>query len=277
MIKAVPILKWAGGKRQLLERILPLIPNDYNRYFEPFLGAGAVLLAIQPRRAIVNDTNTELINVYHVIKDTPDELINILKKYDQQHCKEFYYKIRDIDRDSVRFENLSVVEKAARTIYLNRTCYNGLYRVNKAGHFNTPIGRNTVVKIVNENGIRKISEYLNENELRIMSTDYREALKGIRKKDFVFLDPPYYPTGKDSFIRYGSRIFGKESQEDLKRYCDVLNGREIRFIQTNACCDEIKELYKEYRIIEVDVRRSINAKAEGRKDKEVIILNYWGE
>lgn len=274
MNKTAPILKWAGGKRQLLTQILPHIPNDYNRYFEPFLGAGAVLFELQPKRATINDTNAELINVYQVIKDNPDELIKLLKEYDKQHCKDFYYNIRDIDRDSVKFQKLSEVEKASRTIYLNRTCYNGLYRVNSAGCFNTPMGHNTTIQIVNENGIRAINEYLNKYEIRILNTDYREALKRVRKTDFVFLDPPYYPTGKDYFIRYDSSLFGIENQEELKKMCDRLTNRGIRFIQTNSCCDGIKKLYEEYRIIEVDVRRSINTKVEGRKDKEVIILNY---
>ena len=274
MSKTVPILKWAGGKRQLLPQIIPLIPKDYNRYFEPFLGAGAVLFELQPQKAIVNDTNPELMNVYRVIKDYPDELIEILQKYDAQHCKDFYYAVRNVDRESDRFDRLSFIEKAARTIYLNRTCYNGLYRVNRAGCFNTPIGHNSVIRIVNEPGIWEINKYLNDNEISILNTDYIEALKGVRKRDFVFLDPPYYPTRKDSFIRYDSSLFGVGSQVELKECCDRLNDRGVRFIQTNSCCEEIKELYKEYRIIEVDVRRSINAKVEGRKDKEVIILNY---
>lgn len=274
MSKTVPILKWAGGKRQLLPQIIPLIPQDYNRYFEPFLGAGAVLFELQPKKAIVSDTNPELMNVYRVIKDYPDELIEILQKYDAQHCKDFYYAVRNVDRESDRFDRLSFIEKAARTIYLNRTCYNGLYRVNRAGCFNTPIGHNSVIRIVNEPGIWEINKYLNDNEISILNTDYIEALKGVRKRDFVFLDPPYYPTRKDSFIRYDSSLFGVGSQVELKECCDRLNDRGVRFIQTNSCCEEIKELYKEYRIIEVDVRRSINAKVEGRKDKEVIILNY---
>ena len=266
MSKTAPILKWAGGKRQLLSQLLPLIPNDYNRYFEPFLGAGAVLFELQPKRAIVNDTNSELMNVYHVIKNFPNELILLLKKYDKQHCKEFYYEIRSLDHNPQKFQKLTEVEKASRTIYLNRTCYNGLYRVNREGQFNTPMGHNTAIQIVNEGGIRTISDYLNANEIRLLNSDYRQALKGARKTDFVFLDPPYYPTGKDYFIRYDSNVFGIDSQKELKKVCDRLTERGIRFVQTNSCCEGIKELYKEYRLIEVDVRRSINAKVEGRKD-----------
>lgn len=274
MNRIAPILKWAGGKRQLLPQIIPLIPDNINRYFEPFLGAGAVLFELQPGRAVVNDTNAELINVYSTIKNNVDELVEILKQHDKNHCKEFYYEIRNIDRNNEKYQLMSDTQKAARTIYLNRTCYNGLYRVNNAGYFNTPLGRNTTMQIVNENGIRSISEYLRKNEIKFLCGDYKTAMKGMRKADFVFLDPPYYPIAKDSFVRYDSSPFGIRKQEELKKQCDVLNDRGIRFIQTNSDCDEIKELYKNYHLIEVDVRRSINAKVEGRKDKEIIITNY---
>ena len=269
-----PVLKWAGGKRQLLSVLMPLIPNDYNRYFEPFLGAGAVLFELQPSKAIVNDTNTELINVYNVIKDSSEELISLLYQYDKEHGEKFYYSIRNLDRDQNGFSLLSDVEKAARTVYLNRTCYNGLYRVNRKGFFNTPLGHNSSIQIVNEKSIRAISDYLNKNSIKILNGDYKKAIKGIRKNDFVFLDPPYYPIKKDYFLRYGSNLFGEEEQKDLKECCDILNQKGIRFIQTNSNCDEVKELYKDYRHIEVDVRRCINAKVDGRKDKELIIMNY---
>ena len=269
-----PVLKWAGGKRQLLPELIPLIPDDYGRYYEPFLGAGAVLFELQPHKAIVNDTNCELINVYNVIKSEPEELISLLRKYDKKHDGSFYYMIRNLDREKEKFELLSEVEKAARTVYLNRTCYNGLYRVNRSGCFNTPIGRNSSIQIVNEKSIRSIHEYLNKHDVKILCGDYKTAIKGIRKTDFVFIDPPYYPVGKDYFNRYDCDIFGVQEQEYLKETCDRLNQRGIRFIQTNSNCKEIRELYKEYRLIEVDVRRSINAKVEGRKDKELIILNY---
>lgn len=121
MSKLTPILKWAGGKRQLLSEIIPLVPQEFEYYYEPFVGAGAVLLDLQPQKAVVNDTNTDLINVYYIIKHQPNELIKLLKEYETSHCEEFYYKMRNIDRDIVTFSNLPIVEKAARTIYLNRT------------------------------------------------------------------------------------------------------------------------------------------------------------
>jgi DNA adenine methylase len=169
---------------------------------------------------------------------------------------------------------LPIVEKAARTIYLNRTCYNGLYRVNKQGFFNTPIGRNSSIQIVNEKGILGISEYLNMAKVEILNGDYHIPLQIATKNDFVFLDPPYYPTNKDSFLRYDVSPFGIQEQLDLKEVCDQLNEKNIRFIETNSDCEEIRKLYSEYRQIEVDVRRCINAKVNGRRGKELIICNY---
>ena len=274
MSKISPILKWAGGKRQLLPQIMPLIPKDINTYYEPFLGAGAVLFELQPKKAIVNDTNAELINVYEVIRDNPTQLIERLKEYERKHEESFYYKIRNVDRDVETFKTWSKLEKATRTIYLNRTCYNGLYRVNKSGFFNTPIGRNSSIQIVNEKGILAISDYINASEITFLNTDYKEAIKGIKKKDFVFFDPPYFPTNKDSFLRYDSSYFGEEAQKELKKTCDKLKNRGIRFIETNSNCQEIQELYSDYTQIEVDVRRCINAKADGRRGKEIIICNF---
>lgn len=274
MSKISPILKWAGGKRQLLPQIIPLIPNVFINYYEPFVGAGAVLFELQPRKAIINDANSELMNVYYIIKTQPKELVALLKEYEQKHCNDFYYSIRNADRKIEAFRGLSKLEKAARTIYLNRTCYNGLYRVNKSGFFNTPVGRNSSIQIVNEKGIVEISNYLNNADITLMNGDYRDSLKGVRKNDFVFLDPPYYPTNKDSFLRYDSSYFGAKAQEELKMVCDLLTKKGIRFIETNSDCPEIRELYSDYTQFEVDVRRCINAKSDGRRGKEIIICNY---
>lgn len=274
MSKISPILKWAGGKRQLLSEIIPLVPSSFDAYYEPFVGAGAVLLALQPQKAIVNDANTELITVYEVIRDNPSELIDLLKQHEAKHNKEHYYLIRDLDRHEDAFSSLDKITKAARTIYLNRTCFNGLYRVNQKGYFNTPMGRNTSIQIVNEVGIQKISQYLNSANITFLNSDYHFALETVSSGDFVFLDPPYFPTSRDSFVRYDMSPFGIEEQHELKKVCDQLTQKGIRFIETNSDCDEIRELYSDYRLIEIDVRRSINARVDGRRGKELIILNY---
>lgn len=274
MNKITPILKWAGGKRQLLSEIVPLMPMNYTKYYEPFVGAGAVLLDQQPKRAIINDTNSELINVYQTIKSQPEELITLLREYEEKHSTNFYYEVRDMDRNTETFTNISSLEKAARTIYLNRTCYNGLYRVNKKGWFNTPIGRNSTITIVNADGIREISKYLNSADITMLNGDYREALGGITRRDFVFIDPPYYPMKTDSFLRYATGCFGVEQQKELKELCDKLTKKGVRLMQTNSDCDEIRELYTGYNLVEVNVRRCINAHVDGRRGKELIICNY---
>ena len=274
MSKISPILKWAGGKRQLLSDIIPLVPLDFDTYYEPFVGAGAVLLELQPPKAIVNDANTELIIVYEVIRDNPCELVDLLREHEAKHNKEYYYQTRDLDRDGETFASLDKIVKAARTIYLNRTCFNGLYRVNKKGYFNTPMGKNSSIQIVNESGIQKISLYLNSANVTFLNSDYHCAIETVSAGDFVFLDPPYFPTNRDSFVRYDMSPFGIEEQHELKKACDQLTQKGIRFIETNSDCDEIRELYSDYRLIEIDVRRSINAKVDGRRGKELIILNY---
>ena len=274
MSKLIPILKWAGGKRQLLSQIVPLMPEKYTKYYEPFVGAGAVLFDQQPKRAIINDTNTELINVYQMIKEQPEELIDLLGQYEKNHSKEYYYEVRERDRDAVAFASISSLEKAARTIYLNRTCYNGLYRVNKKGWFNTPIGKNSVITIVNAEAIREMSKYLNKADITLLNGDYKQALGGITKRDFVFIDPPYYPMKVDSFLRYDADNFGVEEQGRLKDLCDKLTQKGVRLMQTNSDCDEIREMYSNYHLVEVDVRRCINAHIDGRRGKELIIYNY---
>lgn len=227
----------------------------------------------QPKRAIVNDTNSELINVY-LVKDNPEELISILKKHDKRHSSEYYYKIRNLDRNEAKFKKMTQVEKAARTIYLNRTCFNGLYRVNKNGWFNTPIGRNSTLEIVNENGILGMSEYLNKSEITILNDDYKKAFVHATKRDFVFLDPPYYPMKTDSFLRYATCGFGIKEQVELKEICDKLTRKGIRLMQTNSDCQEIRDMYSDYKLVEVSVRRSINAYPDRRRGKELIICNY---
>ncbi len=174
-----PFLKWVGGKRQLLGELVPLIksmcPNSAT-YVEPFLGGGAVLFALQPSKAIVNDLNSELINVYEVVRDEPDGLIELLTEHERLHCEEYFYRVRALDR-AENFSELSNVERAARMIYLNRTCFNGLYRVNSAGYFNVPFGRYKNPAIVNEQTLRAASEYLKSNDVTICNEDYRTLLE----------------------------------------------------------------------------------------------------
>ena len=198
-----PVLKWVGGKRQLLNDIIPMIPKNCSTYVEPFIGGGAVLFELQPKKAIINDFNSELINVYTVIRDYPEELIKELQFHKDNYTSEHFYAVREYDRKPEFFSQMTPIQKAARVIYLNKTCYNGLYRVNSAGQFNSPYGKYKNPNIVNETVIRAMSKYFNKNNIVIKNEDFKEALKGLRRGAFVYLDPPYMPiSSSSSFTGY---------------------------------------------------------------------------
>ncbi|HEO6894912.1 TPA: Dam family site-specific DNA-(adenine-N6)-methyltransferase, partial [Streptococcus agalactiae] len=217
-----PVVKWVGGKRQLLPEIKKYIPSKISTYVEPFLGGGAVLFELQPKKAIVNDFNSELINVYQVIKDNPEELIFSLENHKQLNNEDYYYKIRGLDRTE-GFDDLTNVEKASRILYLNKTCYNGLFRVNRSGQFNTPYGKYKNPNIVNEVTIRAMSKYLNKNSIKLMNGDYKEALKNLRKGAFVYFDPPYLPiSSSSSFTGYTENGFDIDKQIELRDECKKL-------------------------------------------------------
>ena len=270
-----PFLKWAGGKRKLLSKIQNYIPKKFSIYHEPFVGGGAVLFYLLPKKAIVSDVSEELINVYRVIKNNIDELIEDLERHKNE--KEYYYKIRALDRENT-FNSLSNVRKASRIIYLNKTCYNGLFRVNKKGYFNVPFGRYKNPDIINEDNLRSVSQYLNENEIEIINTDFENALINVKKGDFVYLDPPYHPISEtSSFTSYTNNGFNEQEQIRLKKVCDRLNKIGCKFLLSNSDSNLVMDLYKDYEktIEKVQVPRSINCKASGRgKINEVLIRNY---
>ncbi len=269
-----PIVKWVGGKRQLLPEIEKHIPDTISTYYEPFLGGGAVLFHLQPPKAVVNDINEELINLYRVIKDNVDALIEELKKYRNE--ADYFYEIRELDRDKQRYSQMTPVEKAARILYLNKTCYNGLFRVNAQGYFNVPFGRYKNPDIVNEITLRAVSDYFNQAQVIFKSCDFETALKGIRKGSFVYFDPPYDPiSDTSSFTGYGKDGFHRNEQKRLKRLCDKLNQRGIRFLLSNSKTDFILELYKEYKIEIVQAKRTVNSRGDRRGAvEEVLVKNY---
>jgi len=269
-----PILKWVGGKRQLLSEIIPLIDESCDNYVEPFIGGGAVLFRLQPKKAIINDYNTELINVYRTVRDDLNGLLALLKEHEKYNSSDYYYEVRALDR-TPDFDKMSNLEKAARIIYLNKTCYNGLYRVNSLGQFNSPYGKYKNPNIVNEVVLRAISKYLNRNEISIRSGDYKDVLNDIEKNSFVYLDPPYMPiSSSSSFTGYTEGGFGYDKQVELKEECDKLNSKGVHFLQSNSDCEEIRELYKAYRIKVVKAKRAINSDAKKRGQiNEVLIYN----
>ncbi|MGP5121135.1 DNA adenine methylase [Psychrobacter alimentarius] len=269
----MPFLKWVGGKRQLISDIEPLIPSKISTYYEPFIGGGAVLLNQQPKKAVINDYNAELINVYEVVRDNVDELIEDLAMHENE--SEYFYKIRLQDREE-GFDKLSALKRASRVIYLNKTCFNGLYRVNSSGEFNTPFGRYKSPNIVNEPVLRAVSKYLQNNDIQLLSGDFEDALKGARKGAFVYLDPPYDPLSKSSnFTGYVEGGFGSDQQERLRDVCIKLHQKGVNFLLSNSATPFIKGLYKDFEIIEVGAKRHINSVASKRGEvTEVLVRNY---
>lgn len=274
-IKLTPILKWVGGKKQLLSEITPLIPKKITTYVEPFIGGGAVLFNLQPKKAIINDLNKELINTYKVVKKSPRELLELLKIHDKNNCEDYFYEIRALDRTN-NFKNMNNIEKAARVIYLNKTCFNGLYRVNKTGKFNSPYGKYKNPNIINESAILAMSDYFNNNNIKIIQGDYKNALKDLKKDAFVYFDPPYMPIStSSSFKNYTKTSFDEKEQIELKKECDKLDNKRIKFMLSNSDHPLIRELYKDFDIRIVKAKRSINSKGNSRgKINEILVKNY---
>ncbi len=186
-----PVVKWVGGKRQLLEEITPKLPKRITTYCEPFLGGGAVLFSLQPKTAIVNDLNADLMLVYEVIRDNVELLIVALEKH--ENTAEYFYRIRDLDRDKTSYLEMSAVERASRIIYLNKTCYNGLFRVNSSGEFNSPFGHYKNPNIVNAPVLRAVSKYFAANNIQLLHEDFETVLRQVPRGGFVYLDPPFDP------------------------------------------------------------------------------------
>lgn len=293
MLEARPFLKWAGGKGQLLDRLQPLFPLRFNRYIEPFVGAGAVffrlynlgLIGANPRLrkppAILNDINSELINVYQAVRDHLDELVDELSRH-QAHADEpeYYYHIRELDRDPT-FSQQSIASRAARTIFLNKTGYNGLYRVNRSGYFNVPFGSHKNPAVLNRQRLQAAHHALQHVEL--MCTDFTQPMRQARHGDFVYVDPPYQPINGTSFTSYTRDGFDWQDQERLAEWIARLVRRGCRVLVNNADTVEIRTLYRslgQMHEISLMIRphetmRSINSKGDARRgSRELTMWNY---
>lgn len=272
--RARPFLKWAGGKRQLLPQLIAHRPNKMGTYYEPFLGGGAMLLALQPARAIVNDTNAELINCYEVVRDRVEDLISALQEHKARNSEDYYYEIRDWDRDS-RYGERPAIERAARIIYLNKTCYNGLFRVNSQGQFNVPFGRYASPTIVDEGVLQAVSHYLSTNDVQFRNVDFATATHDAQSGDFIYFDPPYDPVSiTASFTGYDVNGFGKDEQRRLKNLIDELTLRGCKVMLSNAYTPFIVDLYQAYDCFRVQAIRAINSKAHRRgKVDEMVVTN----
>jgi DNA adenine methylase len=274
-----PYLKWAGGKRQLLTDIKKCLPkgmNDYI-YYEPFVGAGAVFFELQPRKAVINDFNEQLILTYNVIKKNVDDLIILLKKYQEKNNEEYYYEIRNIDRDLIKFNKLTDTEKAARLIFLNKTCFNGLYRVNSQGLFNVPYGKYKNPAICEEIVLRQINNYLNSNEIIILNNDFEHAVSTADKKSFVYFDPPYHSPDKTNFTGYQADGFNENEQERLRSVIVKMTNRGVKCLLSNSDTVYIRELYNHdfFDIMPVQAKRVINSDSAGRGIVNEVLIKNW--
>ena len=270
-----PVLKWPGGKRQLLPHLMKHIPNSYGTYYEPFVGGGALLFALQPSRAVVGDSNPQLINLLRRVRDNTDELIAHLEALDsQQTTEDLYYANRDAYNAKIA-EGALDVECAALMLWLNRRCFNGLYRTNRNGLFNVPFGiRFPNVTIPREN-LLAVAHYLSTNDVTLACGDFEDAVRGAQSGDLVFFDPPYVPVSSSAnFTKYTKDGFPMEDHRRVATVCHQLSERGCHVIATNNDVPLVRELYADFTIAPVSALRSISAKAGARKSgKEVIISN----
>lgn len=269
-----PFVKWVGGKRQLLPSLKTLLPKTYDVYVELFVGGGALLFDLCPKKAIVNDINSELINLYKVVRDDVENLIHYATQFtDDREC---YNEVRSWDRNEEFYSNLSDVEKAARILYMNRVCFNGVYRVNSHGYFNVPYGPNKHVRTIDVENLRNVSAYLNDADITFVSKSFEDVKPLISEGSFVYLDPPYDPISKTSaFTTYAKDGFSKNDQIELRKLCDWFNENGIYFMESNSSTEFICEEYNAYQIHVVKAARFINRNGDGRGPvNEVVICNY---
>ncbi|EMB56023.1 DNA adenine methylase [Streptococcus mutans] len=270
-----PFTKWTGGKRQLLPILRSYMPEKYNCYFEPFIGGGALFFDLVPEKAVINDFNEELMNTYRQIKNNPTALIELLTEHKEKNSKEYYLKVRAADRNET-ITRMSDVERAARLMYMLRVDFNGLYRVNSKNQFNVPYGKYKNPKIIDRELIYQISDYLNENDIRMLSTDFEEAVSQAKRGDFVYFDPPYIPLNEtSSFTSYTHEGFTYEEQVRLRNVFKQLDKKGAYVMLSNSSSPLALDLYQDYNIHFVDAVRTNGAKTESRKKiKEIIVTNY---
>lgn len=274
-----PFVKWAGGKRQLLSEIKKRLPADYNNYYEPFIGGGALLLELGHTPSIISDNNHVLIDAYKTIRDFPNELKKQLNDIQEEHNsiddkdrnKEFYYSKRKEFNDII-YSNEDLIRKTTLFIYLNKACFNGLYRVNQKGFFNVPSNQKTRINLYDDNNINEISSFL--KHVKIYNQDFEKTVETAQKGDLIFFDSPYAPLNPQSFDSYTKEGFSIEEHIRLSELYKSLSKKGVFCILTNHNTEFIRDLYQDFTIEEVNVKRMINSDSKNRVGKEVIITNY---
>lgn len=263
-----PFLKWAGGKGQLIRQYAPFFPSNFETYYEPFLGGGAIFFHLLPTRSVLADINPELVNVYRCIRDHVSDVMGILREHQQRHSTEYYYQMRATTK-------LSNIERAARLIYLNRTCFNGLYRENSRGEFNVPIGRYKNPRVCNTELLRTVSTTLKTAKIEVRPFD--AVLEDAKtSRDFVYFDPPYHPISSTSnFTAYSRYAFNHEDQIQLRNTFAELAKRGVKVMLSNSDCPFIRDLYRDYNIHNIVANRAINSNARKRgKITEILVTSY---
>ena len=270
MVKPKPFVKWVGGKRQIIEKIKEHAPKEFNTYFEPFVGGGAVLFELVPEKAVINDY------VYNLLASKKlNYLYKQLKIHENNNSEEYYYAIRGMDRDKEIFDKLKDYERAARTIYLNKACFNGLYRVNSKNQFNVPFNKRKKVNTFEKDNLEAIHEYLTINNITILNGDFEDSVEKAEKGDFVYFDPPYDNLKDDSFTSYTDKGFGKDEQVRLFNCYKRLDEKGVKVMLSNHNTPFINELYKDYTITVISAKRNINSVGSKRGAvEETIITNY---
>jgi DNA adenine methylase len=268
-----PFVKWAGGKTQLLPLLIQRVPEHFGTYFEPFVGGGSLLFALQPERAVISDINAELINAYMVIRDHLGPLIRSLQHHtnDATH----FYDVRTWD-----VSKLTQVRRASRFIFLNKTCFNGLYRENSAGQFNTPFGRYPNPTVADRANLAAVSEYLRRSEVRLLNDSYEKCVRTARKGDFIYFDPPYFPiSATASFTKYHKTDFAADDQRRLAGVFRNLSRRGCYVLLSNSNTPFIRGLYDEFPTVEVAASRAINCRGSlrGKTPNEVLVCSFQGE
>jgi len=278
LVTPKPFVKWAGGKRQLIPILHQNLPEAFGTYYEPFLGGGALLFHIltdkNGQKCSISDLNSDLVLAYTTIRDRIDALISSLKNHEknyQKDSKSYYYSVRE---SNPRNE----VEKTSRLIFLNRTCFNGLYRVNSKGKFNVPLGKYTNPNIVNEENIRAVSSILQTNRISIKCRDFESVLRDAKKGDLVYFDPPYQPVSSTAnFTSYTTKDFTYDDLTRLAELCLKLDSKECHVLLSNSDSKEVSDIFakKPWKITRIEANRSINSNSKKRTGHfELLIKNY---
>jgi DNA adenine methylase len=259
-----------------IKKYLPAHINSYT-YYEPFVGAGALFFELQPQKAVINDFNKQLIMTYKAIKENAEDLITLLKDHQTKNDEKYYYEIRNLDRNAAQFNCLTDIEKSARLIFLNKTCYNGLYRVNSQGLFNVPYGKYKNPAICDEIVLRQISNYLNTNDVSIISDDFENAVSTADDNSFIYFDPPYHSPGKINFTGYQANGFDEDEQKRLRDVFIKKTGHGAKCLLSNADTEFIRGLYQNFEIIPVLAKRAINSDSAGRGPVNEVLIRNWKE